>query len=184
MKTTLLLLLLAVTAHAQDQELERIRKVMSQQQEDWNKGNLVAFMQGYWNSDSLRFISSRGVNYGWQATLSGYQKGYPSKEAMGTLTFTILSLEKLSDNTAFMIGKWHLKRKADEPNSHFTLLWKKIKGQWVIVADHTSWQEFVSLQGKSSYRCLFLKGTRGRKVRATKSTAPFERRELRSINVS
>jgi hypothetical protein len=138
MKTTLLLLLLAASVYGQEQDLLSIRQVMNQQQEDWNKGDLVAYMQGYWNSDSLQFISSRGVNMGWQATLAGYQKGYPSKEAMGTLTFTILSLEKLSNTSAFMIGKWHLKRSADEPNGHFTLLWKKIKGKWVIVADHTS----------------------------------------------
>lgn len=138
MKIQVFLLFIASTAFAQDNDLLAISNVMSQQQKDWNNGELVSFMQGYWNSDSLKFISSRGVNYGWQATLAGYQKGYPTKEAMGTLTFTILSLEKLSDNSAFMIGKWHLKRSSDEPNGHFTLLWKKINGKWVIVADHTS----------------------------------------------
>jgi ketosteroid isomerase-like protein len=138
MKTQLLLLFVASTAFAQDNDLRTIRSVMSQQQKDWNNGELIAFMQGYWNSDSLKFISSRGVNYGWQATLAGYQKGYPTKDAMGTLTFTILSLEKIADASAFMIGKWHLKRSDDEPNGHFTLLWKKINGKWVIVADHTS----------------------------------------------
>lgn len=138
MKIQLIFLFVATTVFAQDKELTNIRTVMSQQQDAWNTGDLVAFMQGYWNTDSLQFISSRGVNYGWQATLAGYQKSYPTKEAMGTLTFTIVSLEKLSDTSAFMIGKWHLKRSADEPNGHFTLLWKKIKGQWVIVADHTS----------------------------------------------
>lgn len=138
MKIQLLLLFITSTTFAQDNDLIAIRNVMSQQQKDWNNGELVSFMQGYWNSDSLKFISSRGVNYGWQATLAGYQKGYPTKEAMGALTFTILSLEKLSDNSAFMIGKWHLKRSGDEPNGHFTLLWKKINGKWAIVADHTS----------------------------------------------
>lgn len=138
MKIQLLLLFITSTTFAQDNDLLTIRSVMSQQQKDWNNGELVSFMQGYWNSDSLKFISSRGVNYGWQATLAGYQKGYPTKEAMGTLTFTILSLEKLSDTSAFMIGKWYLKRSGDEPNGHFTLLWKKINGRWVIVADHTS----------------------------------------------
>lgn len=138
MKLVVVLFFSSLLAMAQDADLTTIRNVMNQQQVDWNTGALEAFMQGYWNSDSLKFISSRGVNYGWKATLAGYLKGYPSKEAMGTLTFTILSLEKISANSAFMIGKWHLKRKDDEPNGHFTLLWKKIKGRWVIVVDHTS----------------------------------------------
>jgi hypothetical protein len=37
-----------------------------------------------------------------------------------------------------MVGKWHLKRENDAPDEHFTLLWKKINGKWVVVADHAS----------------------------------------------
>jgi ketosteroid isomerase-like protein len=138
MKIIALLLFSCVNLFAQDQDVAAIRKVLAQQQQDWNSGNLEAFMQGYWKSDSLKFISSRGINYGWQATLDGYKKGYPTTEAMGKLTFTIISIEKLSKKSAIVIGKWHLQRTKDEPQGHFTLLWKKIEGRWVIVADHTS----------------------------------------------
>lgn len=138
MKTIILLLFSYSFLAAQDHDIDAIRKVLAQQQQDWNSGKLEAFMQGYWKSDSLKFISSRGINYGWQATLDGYKKGYPTTEAMGKLTFTIISIEKLSDESAMVIGKWHLQRTKDEPQGHFTLLWKKIEGRWVIVADHTS----------------------------------------------
>jgi ketosteroid isomerase-like protein len=138
MKFIALLLFSCINLFAQDQDVTAIRKVLAQQQQDWNSGNLEAFMQGYWKSDSLKFISSRGINYGWQATLDGYKKGYPTTEAMGKLTFTIISIEKLSKKSAIVIGKWHLQRTKDEPQGHFTLLWKKIEGRWVIVADHTS----------------------------------------------
>jgi ketosteroid isomerase-like protein len=138
MKIVILFLFSCSFLAAQDQDLAAIRKVLAQQQQDWNSGNLESFMQGYWKSDSLKFISSRGINYGWQATLDGYKKGYPTAEAMGKLTFTIISIEKLSDESAMVIGKWHLQRTKDEPQGHFTLLWKKIAGRWVIVADHTS----------------------------------------------
>jgi ketosteroid isomerase-like protein len=119
-------------------EENAIRKVMADQEAAWNRADIEAFMDGYWKSDSLTFIGSRGVTYGWQATLDSYKKGYPDAEAMGKLTFTILRLEVLSPGSAYVIGKWHLKRKADEPGGHFTLLWKKIGGKWVITADHTS----------------------------------------------
>ncbi len=131
--------LLLITSHCFAQtDKNAINSVLAKQQQDWNNGDLEAFMQGYWKSDSLKFISSRGINYGWQATLDGYKKGYPDREAMGQLTFTIISIEKLSDTAAMVIGKWHLKRSKDEPQGHFTLLWKKVEGRWVIVADHTS----------------------------------------------
>jgi len=117
---------------------QAIRRVMADQESAWNRADLEAFMDGYWKSDSLTFIGSRGVTNGWQATLDSYKKGYPDAEAMGKLTFTILTLEILSPESAYVIGKWHLARTKDELGGHFTLLWKKIGGKWVIVADHSS----------------------------------------------
>lgn len=115
-----------------------ILAIMDAQEHAWNRGDLEAFMAGYWQSDSLKFIGSRGLTYGWQQTLANYKKGYPDQETMGQLKFTILSVDVLSRKSAFVIGKWQLTRKAGDVGGHFTLLWKKIGGQWRIVADHSS----------------------------------------------
>lgn len=95
-------------------------------------------MLGYWHSDSLTFVGSRGLTYGWQQTLDNYKKGYPTQESMGKLTFTLLRLEKLSKRSAYVVGRWHLQRSIGDVGGHFILIWKKIKGKWVIVTDHTS----------------------------------------------
>lgn len=136
----ILFILLPVALFAQRNRTEEqsIRKVMLEQQEAWNRADIESFMEGYWKSDSLKFIGRNGITYGWQPTLENYKKGYPTPAAMGKLTFTILSLEILSSTSAYMIGRWQLKRQTDEPGGHFTLLWRKINGKWVIVADHTS----------------------------------------------
>jgi hypothetical protein len=47
-------------------------------------------------------------------------------------------MRPLSDKNYFVVGKWHLQRSIGDIGGHFTLLWRKIKGQWVIVADHSS----------------------------------------------
>ncbi len=120
------------------EEEEAIRKILSTQQKAWNEGDIHGFMEGYWRSDSLAFIGSRGITYGWQATLENYKKSYPDKQTMGTLTFDVLRVEILSAESAFVVGKWHLKRKKDEPQGYFTLLWKKVNDSWVIVTDHSS----------------------------------------------
>ena len=115
-----------------------IRAVLREQEKAWNAGDLEGFMAGYWQSDSLRFIGSRGLTYGWQQTLANYQKSYPDRAAMGTLTFTIRSVEKLSRRSAYVIGQWRLARVAGDLSGFYTLLWRKIGGKWVIVADHSS----------------------------------------------
>lgn len=132
------LLFLHSIAFAQSKAEKEIRKVLAEQTEAWNKADIQGFMQGYWVSDSLKFIGKNGVTKGWTATLNNYKKSYPDKAAMGTLTFDILTVEKISSKAAFVIGKWKLQREKDVLQGHFTLFWKKIKGKWLIVADHSS----------------------------------------------
>lgn len=115
-----------------------ILDIMSRQETCWNSGKLECFMKGYWESDSLIFIGSKGPTYGWQATLDRYRKGYPDQAAMGKLTFTILEVKKMGKKHALVIGKWHLQRAEDAPEGHFSLVWRRVKGEWVIVADHSS----------------------------------------------
>jgi len=115
-----------------------IRAILKSQTEEWNKGNLVSFMKGYWNNDSLLFVGKSGATYGYQKTLENYQKGYPDKTAMGLLDFNILQVKKLSTNYYFVLGKWHLKRSIGDLSGAYTLLFQKIKGNWVIVVDHSS----------------------------------------------
>ncbi len=115
-----------------------IRKVLTDQNASWNEGNIEAFMQGYWQSDSLMFIGKSGVTYGWDKTLANYKKGYPDTAAMGKLAFDILEVKPLSANYYFVVGKWFLKRSVGDVGGHFTLLFRKIENKWVIVADHSS----------------------------------------------
>ena len=116
-----------------------IRRTMAAQEAAWNRGELEKYMVGYWESDSLRFIGSKGLTHGWQPTLANYQKGYPDRAAMGTLHFDLIDVEVLSPGAAFVIGKWALARpEKGDISGHFTLLWKKTGGRWVIVADHSS----------------------------------------------
>ena len=115
-----------------------IREILDEQTSCWNKGNLDCFMDGYWKSDQLMFIGSKGLSYGWQTTLDNYKKGYPDKESMGILLFTIIELKSIAPDAYFCVGKWHLTRSNGNLEGHFTLLWRKINNEWVIVADHSS----------------------------------------------
>jgi ketosteroid isomerase-like protein len=120
------------------QDKQAILKVLDLQSAAWNRGDIPGFMQGYWQSDSLVFVGKTAPVYGWQTTLDHYKKSYPDKAAMGQLTFTITKVDVLDKTNAFVLGGWHLKREKDERGGYFTLWFKKIKGEWKIVCDHTS----------------------------------------------
>ena len=131
-------LLLNLTCKGQThKQIELVLSHLQSQQKAWNDGNIDGFMTYYWNNDSLKFIGSKGITYGWQKTIENYKKSYPNKEAMGKLQFTIFEHTQVGENYIYIIGKWNL-QKEKPANGHFTLLWKKIKNKWVIIADHTS----------------------------------------------
>lgn len=121
-----------------DKDFAKIESILMAQQTAWNKGNIPEFMKFYKKTDDLIFSGASGITKGWQATLDRYIKSYPDKATMGELTFEVKHLEKLSRKTAMMIGSWNLQRASDKPGGHFMLIWKKKRGKWRIVADHTS----------------------------------------------
>ena len=118
---------------------EQILSEMDRQMKCWNEGDIDCFMEGYWKSDSLMFISKNGINYGWDNTYQRYLNTYPDRQTMGQLEFEIKELKPIENSGAyFMVGGWKLIREMGNIGGHFTLLWKKIDNKWVIVADHTS----------------------------------------------
>ena len=140
-------LLCSFYCHAQQQkgDLKTVSTIMTAQELAWNHGDISGFMDYYWKSDSLKFIGSKGITYGWQKTLDNYLKSYPNQDAMGILKFTIIESSQLSKTSIYVIGKWELTKDTSTGSvtdksvgGHFTLLWKKIDNKWVIVSDHTS----------------------------------------------
>lgn len=122
-----------------NKDLLQVQAILYRQADDWNTGKIENFMNGYWESEKLMFIGSKGVTRGWQQTLDNYKKSYPDLATMGKLSFEVLENEKLGKKAIMMVGKFMLAREEKEDLSgHFILIWKKIKGKWVIIADHTS----------------------------------------------
>jgi ketosteroid isomerase-like protein len=140
MKKIILLpsLLFSLVAFSQSSDELSIRKVLDDQVKAWNIGDIEGFMQGYWKNDSLMFIGKGGINWGWQKTLENYKKGYPDSIAMGKLSFDIIVIKKLSSEFYYVVGKWVLKRSIGDLSGHYNLLFRKINGLWLIIADHSS----------------------------------------------
>lgn len=143
MKKTILILLLGFISFSiiaqKANERQAVMDVLTRQNKNWNQGNISAFMEDYWKSDSLMFIGSKGVVYGWKATLDRYNKSYPDRATMGQLKFDIQKTDFHSKTTCWVLGKWHLTRpEKGDIGGYFTLILKKINGKWLIVSDHTS----------------------------------------------
>lgn len=138
MKKILFAILMSNTLLAQD-SADEVKIVLNEQVQSWNNGDIDGFMQGYWKNDSLRFIGKKGITYGWKPVLENYKKSYSTRELMGDLTFTSLDFTLLNVDAVFVTGSWKISySENDSLGGWFSLLFRKINGKWVIVADHTS----------------------------------------------
>lgn len=120
------------------QDKKEISAILDRQAASWNTGDLELYMQDYWKSDSLLYVGKSGPKYGWQTALNTYKKNYPDKAAMGQLDFTLLKIDFIDKNYAFVLGRWHLKRAKDEPQGYFTLIVRRFPEGWKIISDHSS----------------------------------------------
>jgi ketosteroid isomerase-like protein len=115
-----------------------VRKVLQTQQRAWNAGDIDRFMESYWNSEDLTFSSGGKVTRTWQGTLENYKERYPTLSDMGKLSFLNLEVTPLGTQAASVLGEWHLSREAEDLGGIFTLVFRRMGEQWVIVHDHTS----------------------------------------------
>lgn len=128
-------LMLSCTITTEQEDKAAILSIMKVQQEAWSNHDIEGFMEGYWKNDSLKFYGSRGVTYGWDKTLANYKRGYPTKDHTGTLNFKINDISKIEDGSYFVMGEYHLTRKVGDANGIFMIIFRKIDGEWKIVAD-------------------------------------------------
>lgn len=124
----LALILLAAPANA-----DAVKAMITTQAEAWNRGDLPAFCSVY--ADDAVFVSPNGVTKGRQAVLERYQKRYPDKKAMGTLSFEFVETREQKDGVS-VIAKWMLAYPDKPTASGHTLLVLHKKGdKWFIVQD-------------------------------------------------
>jgi len=128
----------SLSVFSQSKDETEVRNVLAKQNAAWNRGDVEAFMVGYWENDSLMFIGKSGVTYGYKNTLANYKRNYPDTTVMGKLTFTLIQVKQLSPDYFHVTGKYYLTRTIGDASGHFTLMFRKINGKWVIISDHSS----------------------------------------------
>ena len=122
-------------------EAATIAALLQAQDDAWNKGDIDGFMNGYWPSEELRFASGGNVVRGYAATLARYKVSYPGREGMGELTTSDYEIDILSEDAAIAHGSWKVTTAEGSSDGLYTIVLRKMDGQWLIVSDTTTSSE-------------------------------------------
>lgn len=120
-------------------EQERVTKMLQDQQDAWNAGDLERFLIPY--HEDVIFYGGGTIEKGLPALTERYRKRYKSEgKEMGTLKFDDLELFTLEADAMFARGRWQVAKSKETTGGLFTLILRKSGGDWKIVHDHTSQQ--------------------------------------------
>lgn len=116
-----------------------VKTVLTRQVEDWNRGDLSAFVQSY--AARCTLVGNGVSELSREQVLAHYREKYPSPQSRGKLTFADLSVHLLDAQTAIATGRWRVQRDAQAGglvSGVFSVVLKLSDGSWQIVLDHTS----------------------------------------------
>lgn len=128
---------------------EAVRDRLERQIADWNRGDIDAFMTGYRQSDDVRFASGGDVKTGWATVLNDYKARYPDRGAMGYLRTVEQDITALGADSALVFGRWIVTAGESAYCGLYTLVLRRMDGQWVIVHDHTSAADGALADGRT-----------------------------------
>ena len=138
------------TAPARSQDLQALTtasreqldvvKVILAQQQAWNHGDIDGFAACYKDAPET-LVVTRQISRGFAGLADEYRHDYPTKAAMGTLTFSELEVRSLDAQFAMVVGKYHLdraKKEGGEADGLFSMVLEKTAKGWKIILDHTT----------------------------------------------
>jgi len=110
-------------------------------QDAWNNGDIEGFLESYWQSDSVRYVSGNQMVIGFDAIAKRYRDRYIDNPdvIMGRMRLFIDADFATSDE-ALIFGKYQALDETDTLLGHgvFTAHLRKLNGQWKIISDHAS----------------------------------------------
>lgn len=113
----------------------QITEMMHQSAKAWTANDLDGFMAGFHNDEDLRFATPGGITLGWE----NVKARYANSIAKSDLRFSDLDITVLTPDAAVVFGRFHNDGKDGSYGTGlYTLLVRKIDGNWVIVHDHSS----------------------------------------------
>ncbi|GAB4514808.1 MAG: hypothetical protein OHK0046_17400 [Anaerolineae bacterium] len=122
-------------------EFKAIKDCFLAWQNAWNRGDLEAFIESYWQSEHTRYVSGSTMIFGFDAIAETYRSRYLGEgtNKMGQMKLEI-SPDLIREDEALVFGKYQALADDGQIIGHgvFTVHLRQIDHTWKIVSDHAS----------------------------------------------
>lgn len=114
------------------------RQGLADQMAAWNRGDLEAALDRYWNSPDIVWVTRSGLSKGFADFAAGMRAEFAGKpEKMGSYRGEILEARDLAEDKALLVVRWSITRGAERlMGGVSTQIWQRIDGRWRIVLEH------------------------------------------------
>lgn len=112
-----------------------VAKVVLEQQDAWNKGDLDAYLSHYKDAPDTQAVLATLVR-GVDNIRAAYKANFPNKDSMGGIEDSEVEVRGLGDNFALATGKYHLSRSrkaGGDVDGTFTEVFEKTSAGWKII---------------------------------------------------
>ena len=123
---------------AQLPDAQQIASLLAQQYAAWNARDLDGYMQAFWHSPLLVYISEETVWTGWDPVKANLERTYQNKDTMGHAVLERLQTNVISPETATTVEWWTVYLPAAKVHGFTSSPWRKFPEGWRIVEGHTS----------------------------------------------
>jgi ketosteroid isomerase-like protein len=116
-----------------------VRAVVGKLQDDWNRGDMEAYLAAYANTAATALLSGNTPLRSWQKIAEVYRHSYPDPRAMGRFEVRTLEVRPGEGGYAIASGTFQHTFPTLLVDGAFTLVLERdTSGRWLIVHEHTS----------------------------------------------
>ncbi len=116
-----------------------VQQLLESSADAWNRGDLEGFVGDYARDSGTTFMAGGTVQYGFDWIYGNYSGWWDLGDERDSLRFESVAARALGSDHILATARFVLFRgDSVTASGPFTLVWRRIEGEWKIIHDHTS----------------------------------------------
>jgi ketosteroid isomerase-like protein len=122
-------------------EEEQVYNVILDQLRYWNAHDIEHYMDCFWKSPDLLVVNEGEQVMGWAEVLATYQRGFPNRAEMGSLTLQRVKLQRLGPDFFLGLSWFVVRTNGKDSYATDTMVFQRFSEGWKVISDHSSYLE-------------------------------------------